>query len=61
MDVELPEQVQEIVGQKPHLQSDLVGLKGMATRFVQAQGIIALLDPVFYLSPAILELDSFLY
>ena len=60
-DIELAEQVQEIVRQKPHLQPGLVGLKAMATRFVPAQGVLALLDPVFYLCPAIVDLDYFLY
>ena len=33
----------------------------MATCFVPAQGVLALLDPVFYLSPVMVELDYFLY
>tara|TARA_B100000809_G_scaffold39526_1_gene34598 strand:+ start:188 stop:349 length:162 start_codon:yes stop_codon:yes gene_type:complete len=53
--------VQEIERQKPHLQPGLVGLKAMATRFVPAQGVLALLDPVFYLCPVMVELDYFLY
>ena len=59
-DVELPEQVQEIVCQKPHLQPGLVGFKAMATCFVPAQGVLALLDPVFYLCPVMVDLDYFL-
>ena len=60
-DIALPEQMKEIVGQKSHLQPGLVGFKAMATRFVPAQSILALLDPVFYLCPAIVDLDYFLY
>jgi len=53
--------MKEIVRQKSHLQPGLVGLKAMATCFVPAQGVLALLDPVFYLCPAIVDLDYFLY
>ena len=60
-DVEFTEQVQEIERQKPHLQPGLVGLKAMATCFVPVQCILALLDPVFQLCPAIVDLDYFLY
>ena len=49
--VELPEQVQEIVRQKPHLQLGLVGLKAMATRLsrlfcVTAAPLIDLADSI---------------
>ena len=53
--------MKEIVGQKSHLQPGLVGFKAMATCFVPAQSILALLDPVFYLCSAIVDLDYFLY
>jgi len=33
----------------------------MATRFITAQCVITLLDPVFYLCPVIVDLDHFLY
>ena len=59
-DVGLPEQAQEIVCQKTHLQPGLVGFKVMATCFVPAQGVLALLDPVFHLCPVMVELDYFL-
>ena len=45
--------MQEIVRQKPHLQPGFFGLKAMATRFVPAQAVLALLDSVFYLCPAV--------
>ena len=48
--------MKEIVRQKSHLQPGLVGFKAMATCFAPAQSILALLDPVFYLCPAIVDL-----
>ncbi len=56
-DVELPKHVQKIVGQNPHLQPGLVGLETMATGLVPAQGVLALLDPVLDIAPAIVDLD----
>ena len=46
---------------KAHLQPGFVGFKAMATCFVPAQGVLALLDPVFYLCPVMVELDYYLY
>jgi len=57
-DVELPKHVQEVVGQNPHLQPGLVGLETMATGLVPAQGVLALLDPVLDIAPAIVDLDQ---
>ena len=56
-DVELPNHVQEVVGQNPHLQPGLVGLEPLATGLVPAQGVFALLDPVFHIPPAVIDLD----
>ena len=53
--------MKEIVRHKSHLQPGLVGLKAMAICFVSTQSILALLDPVFYLCPAIVDLDYILY
>ena len=58
-DIELPDHVQEVVGQNPHLQPGLVGLETLATGLVPAQGVLALFDPVFDLCPAIIDLDHF--
>ena len=56
-DIELPDHMQEVVGQNPHLQPGLVGLEPLATGFVPAQGVLAFLDPVFDLGPAVIDLD----
>ena len=56
-DIELPDHMQEVVGQNPHLQPGLVGLEPLATGLVPAQGVLAFLDPVFHLAPAVIDLD----
>src|SRR5208282_104896 len=39
-----------------HLQPGLVGLKPLATGLVPTQGVLALLDSVFYIPPAVIDL-----
>jgi hypothetical protein len=46
-DIELRHHMQEVVGQNPHLQPGLVGFEALAAGLVPAQGVFALLDPVF--------------
>ena len=55
--IELADHMQEVVGQKPHLQPGLVGLEPLAAGFVPTQGVLPFLDPVFYLGPAVIDLD----
>jgi hypothetical protein len=43
-DIELPDHMQEVVGQNPHLQPGLVRLEALATGFVPAQGIFPLFN-----------------
>ena len=52
-DIELSDHVQEVVGQNPHFQPGLVGLKTLATGLVPAQSVFAFLNPVFHLAPAL--------
>ena len=59
--VELPEHVKKIVCQNPHLQSGFVRLESRTTRLVPTEGILALLDPVLYLRPAVIDLDHLRY
>src|SRR5208337_3437289 len=49
--------MQKVVGQNPHLQHGLVGLEPLAAGLIPTQGVFAFLDPVFYLGPAIIDLD----
>jgi hypothetical protein len=56
-DVELPDHVEEVVGQNPHLEPGLVGLEVLATGLVPPESVLSFLDPVFYLGPAIIDLD----
>ena len=53
----LPDHMQKVAGQNPHLEPGLVGLEPLATGFVPTQGVLAFLDPVFYLGPPIVDLD----
>jgi hypothetical protein len=55
-DIELPDHVQEVVGQNSHLQPGLVGFKALAAGLVPAQGVFAFFDPVFHIPPAVLDL-----
>jgi len=57
--IETPDQVEEVVSQKPHIQPGLVGLEALATGLIPPQGVLFFLDPVFYLSPTIIDLDHF--
>ena len=49
--------MQEVAGQNPHLQPGLVGFEALADGLSPAQGILPFLDPVFYLGPAVIDLD----
>jgi hypothetical protein len=51
-----PRLVQKIVGQHPHLQPGLVGLKPLATGLVLTESIPAFLDAVLPLAPALTDL-----
>ena len=57
-DIELPDHMQEVVGQNSHLQAGLISFKTLAVCLVPAEGILALLDPVFYFGPALLSLPG---
>jgi len=50
-DIELPDHMQEIIGQNPHLQRGLVGLETLGNGLVPAESIFALLDPVSQIAP----------
>ena len=56
-DIELPDHMEKVIGQHPHLQPGLVGFEPLATGLVPAQGVLPFLDPVFDLGPAVIELD----
>jgi len=58
-DIELPDHMQQVVGQNSHLQTSLVSFKALATGLVPAQGIFALFDPIFDLGPAVIDLEHF--
>ena len=58
-DIELPDHMEKVVGQNPHLQPGLIGLETLATGLVPAQDVLALFDPVFDFSPAVIDLDHF--
>ena len=47
--IELPDHMQKVVSQNPHLQSGLVGLETLATGLVPAQCVLPLFDPVLKL------------
>jgi len=59
LNVKLPDHMQEVAGQNPHLQAGLVGLEPLATGFVPPKSVLSFLDPVFYLGSAIIDLDHF--
>jgi len=46
---ELPDHMQEVVGQNPHLQPSPVGFKPQAAGLVPTESILALLNPVFHI------------
>ena len=49
--------MQEVVGQTPNFQPGLIGLKALPAGLVPVQGVLPLLDPVFDLGPAVIDLD----
>ena len=55
--VELPKHVKKIVCENPHLQSGFVRLEFRTTGLVPTERVLALLDPVLDLCPAIVNLD----
>ena len=55
--MELPDHMQEVVGRNPHPESKLVGLEPLTIGLVPPQGVLALLDPVFYLGRSVIDLD----
>jgi hypothetical protein len=55
-DVKLPDHLQEVAGQNPHLEPGLVGFEPLATGFVPPQSVLLFLDSVFDLGPAIVNL-----
>ena len=55
--IELPDHMQEVVSQNPHLQPGLIGLETLATGLVPAQGVLSLLNPVFHIPPPVIDLD----
>jgi hypothetical protein len=57
--IKLPDHMQEVVSHNPHLQPGLVGLEPLAAGFVPTQSVLALLDPVFHVAPAIIDFDHF--
>ena len=56
-DVKLPDHMQEVIGQNPHLQPGLVGLEPLATGLVPPQSVLPFLDPVFHICPAVIDFD----
>jgi hypothetical protein len=56
-DIELPDHMQKIIGQNPHLQPSMVGLETLATGLVPAQGVLAFFDAVLHIAPAIVNFD----
>jgi hypothetical protein len=47
----------EVVSQNPNLQPGLVGLKTLAAGLVPTESILALLNPVLHISPAVIDHD----
>jgi len=58
-EVELPEHVQEVVGQDPHEQAGLVGCESTATRLVPTQRGLPLFDPVLNVAASVVHLNHF--
>ena len=55
--IEPANQMEQVVGEKAHLQPGFVRREPVATRFVQAQRVFAFLDPVFNLATPVVHLD----
>ncbi len=56
-DIELPNHMEEIIGQNPHLQPGLVGLEPLPAGLVPTQSVFAFLDSVFHIAPPVVDLD----
>jgi hypothetical protein len=53
--IEVPDNMEEVVGYNPRLEPGLVGLGTLTTGFAPAAGVFALLDPVFPIAPTIVD------
>jgi hypothetical protein len=56
-DVERPDHMQEVAGQNPHLPPGRVSVEALTAGFVPAQGVFAILDPIFHIPAAVIDLD----
>ncbi len=55
--VELTQQVQQVIGQKPHLEPSLVRLEFMTTGLVPTESVFAFLDSILYIGPTVINFD----
>ena len=60
LQIEFTEQVKQVVGQKPHLASGLVRIEFVATGLVPTQGILAFLDTILHVRPAVVGFHDLL-
>jgi len=58
-DIELPDHMEKVLGQHPHLQPGLVALEALATGLVPPQSVLPFFDPILDLCPAIVDLEHF--
>jgi len=57
--IKSPDQMEQVVCEKAHLQPGFVRPEPVAARLVPAQGVLAFLDPVFNISSPVVHLDHF--
>jgi hypothetical protein len=48
--------LKRVAGRRAHLEAGMVGFKAVAAGLIPARGVLALLDPVLDISPAVLDL-----
>jgi len=60
LQVELTQQVKEVVSQQTHLETCLVGVELVATGLVPTKSVLAFLDPVLDVGPAVVRFHDFL-
>ena len=55
--IESADQMEQVIGDKPHFQLGFFSSEPMATCLVPAQRVFALFDPVFDVAPPVIKLD----
>ena len=58
--IELTQQMEQVIGQKPLLEPGLVRLELVATGLVPTQGVLAFFDPILHVRPAVIGFHDFL-